>query len=78
MINSYKCLVVETTAENTYEPEWMPIGSVFCSAYTFAEAEQIAKNAVSIPCVVWSIHRVLRQNPIRIPYIIPYEHAKED
>lgn len=76
MINSYNCFVLEPTAEDPYEPEYMPIGNVFCSAYTFAEAEQIAKNVLSIPCCVWTIKRVLRQHPIRKPYFIPYE--KED
>lgn len=78
MKNTYKCYVVEQTADDPTEPEFMPIGSVLCSAYTFAEAEQIAKNAVSRPCCVWCINRVTRQNPVRKPYFMPYALETED
>lgn len=78
MKNTYKCYVVEQVANDPLDPKIMPIGSVLCSAYTFAEAEQLAKTVVSIPCVVWCIKRVTRQNPARKPYFMPYTPETED
>lgn len=78
MKNTYNCYIVEPVANDPYEPEFMPIGRVLCSAYTFAEAEQIAKNTVSRPCCVWCIKRVIRQNPVRKPYFMAYAPETED